>query len=764
MEIIKLKKVDTDYPRSNAYGGFAYDKLNINLDKYKFLLDQVNEILNFYNYYSGIFKKFPIYNKFNKLLGKSHRFKVLFKSKQNSILEQIDSKYIFDENGIILDKLDLVYACSIDDIHITISSIKKLISFIENNRNAFDTINKLNSSSSDNKKEIKKIITNIIKKIEYQNKSQMINLLFDLNYLDNISTPNLNVDENKKLIKFYNIDSMDNILQILNNKNISIDDQFIISKENMILNLDKNTAILITNNFPFLISSASKNSIEIKSHNENEEYNNRISQPFPISGDLTCNNTLIGVIDTFAKFSNGWENYVEIKNFQIPFDNQNLLDYDHGTWVTSIIVGNDIINEYFKDDLGIFKVKHFGVLCKEALELSYVMKKIEEIIDKTPEIKIWNLSIDVIGTINNNISDLGRFLDYIQERYDILIVISSGNHRTICAGADSMSAVTVGALYEDNNLKLKEAEYSRGRKILGRFEKPNTNDIGNDLKAQDRSENLLHMLGSDGMIEIFSEGTSFATPLITRKCAFLYEKYNMSIETIRSIINLQSKISELKGNTKRANVFFENINNNDEKIIWMEGEIEPKKTYSTTIILPHILKPHNKEYKIYRDYHMAISTAYKVNNLQKVGDEYSSIEITCKVISENVQESKGIKSVLKTESNTEQDVNATQHNLLKYFKKYDPNKVIIDIDLLKDKYKTPFKVKDDKLKITISCQDLFDNPNNKKIKYGISIFLKGMTPTSLDNFVNLNSSIIDSVMHNVKITSNIEIENINKKR
>ena len=79
------------------------------------------------------------------------------------------------------------------------------------------------------------------------------------------------------------------------------------------------------------------------------------------------------------------------------------------------------------------------------------MEIIEEVMEKyASSTKIWNMSLGIESKIcNGSMSDLGIFLDYIQDKYKVQIFVSSGNlnHPLYESGLHNPISVSVIALF-----------------------------------------------------------------------------------------------------------------------------------------------------------------------------------------------------------------------------------------------------------------------------------------------------------------------------
>ena len=163
------------------------------------------------------------------------------------------------------------------------------------------------------------------------------------------------------------------------------------------------------------------------------------------------------------------------------------------------------------------------------------------------QLKCGNMSLGIENKVcNGTMSDLGIFLDYIQDRYGVQIFVSSGNlnqlplrewpaqstmggRDRIISPADSVRAITVGAiaLYESSDSIVKSNEpspFSRRGPGANYIVKPDVVDYGGNIS---RSFNIsgLGMKGLDingNVIE--GNGTSYSTPRLVQKFASVYDE------------------------------------------------------------------------------------------------------------------------------------------------------------------------------------------------------------------------------------------------
>ena len=177
-----------------------------------------------------------------------------------------------------------------------------------------------------------------------------------------------------------------------------------------------------------------------------------------------------------------------------------------------------------------------------------LMDIIEEVMEKhSDKVKIWNISLGIPNKLcGKSMSDLGIFLDYIQDKYNVQIIVSAGNleeiplrtwpsqkdmkeRDRIISPADSVRAITVGsvALYDSADSIVKENEpspFSRRGPGSNYIVKPDLVDYGGNLSITYDQKNLaMRALSPEGkMIE--GNGTSYSTPRITQKCAAVFDE------------------------------------------------------------------------------------------------------------------------------------------------------------------------------------------------------------------------------------------------
>jgi hypothetical protein len=283
-----------------------------------------------------------------------------------------------------------------------------------------------------------------------------------------------------------------------------------------------------------------------------EEYSKSDIEKY-LDDDHVNSDTIIGIIDggiskensLLAPYIMGREEYVSP-----VYQNSN-----HATFIASMIQFGNKLNGIEDTDKKRFKFldivavpnsdQGFGPV--DTINEDELMEIIEEIMVKhSSSVKIWNLSLGIANKVcDNKMSDLGIFLDYVQDKYQVQIFVASGNleplFRTwppqaimgerdrIISPADSVRAITVGsiALFDSAISMVKKDEPSPfGRRGPGANYniKPDIVDYGGNLDIHNRIKNLgVRGLDPQGNV-IEGIGTSYATPRGVQKYALVYDE------------------------------------------------------------------------------------------------------------------------------------------------------------------------------------------------------------------------------------------------
>lgn len=228
----------------------------------------------------------------------------------------------------------------------------------------------------------------------------------------------------------------------------------------------------------------------------------------------------------------------------------------HATFIASTIQYGNVLNNITDATSYRFKFvdivaipnsdKDFGLT--ESISEDALMEIIEEVMEKYSEsTKIWNMSLGIEDKpCNGTMSDLGIFLDYIQDKYHVQIFVSSGNvstlplrnwppqigigeHDRLISPADSVRAITVGsvALFDSDDSIVRHNEpspFSRRGPGANYVVKPDIVDYGGNLSTSYTIDGLgVKGLDIYGNI-IEGNGTSYSTPRSLQKYASIYDE------------------------------------------------------------------------------------------------------------------------------------------------------------------------------------------------------------------------------------------------
>lgn len=215
----------------------------------------------------------------------------------------------------------------------------------------------------------------------------------------------------------------------------------------------------------------------------------------------------------------------------------------HGTMVTSAALFGDL-KDITSNVLPIptVKVESFRVLPLEDesdyVDLYEVIDRIEDIVPKRPDIKVFNISLGPVGPIlDDTITRFTYSLDRLSKDGKRIFTVAVGNDGyygeelgRIQAPSDSVNNIAVGA-YEQKNKKLQRTEYScMGDGREGAKVKPDVVEYGGSI------DNQMHFMAPNEGEKLFDCGTSFSSPVVARKLAEVLEyssiKYPLTAKAV----------------------------------------------------------------------------------------------------------------------------------------------------------------------------------------------------------------------------------------
>lgn len=198
----------------------------------------------------------------------------------------------------------------------------------------------------------------------------------------------------------------------------------------------------------------------------------------------------------------------------------------HGSFVAGVILYGDELSD--KKWIAGEKIKIYDAaiipdfsLCQ--LEEDELLLRLRKAVEEHPWIKIWNLSVSIRVAVDlERISEYGLLLDYLQEKYDIIICKSCGNGEftrdkeergSILQGSDTIRSLVIASC----NLEGEVSSFSLSGKRHKILEKPDIAMYGGDVfwdADGKRKVAGVYSFSPNGEI-VSSFGTSFATARIT---------------------------------------------------------------------------------------------------------------------------------------------------------------------------------------------------------------------------------------------------------
>jgi len=358
-------------------------------------------------------------------------------------------------------------------------------------------------------------------------------------------------------------------------------------------------------------------------HSSIEKTASSILVPSPESKDYP----IVGLLDTgipSKHLLSPW--IINSYNFVPP----SLSNHFHGCRVGALLIMADYINSRNTNsqssldiDNGNLKIIDVEILGntnedngeKDDLYEDGFIKRLENCfkeIDTIP--RIWNMSLG----FNENLCDLKRFsdisifLDKLQDRYNILLVLPSGNYENtpyrtwppniedidfdhiienrdmppdfLCKPADCIRAITVGAIACDEKKtsivkRNQPTNYSRKGPGPSFIPKPEVTHYSGNLSILKNGDTNCEEQGIKSIDEkggvVDCIGTSYSTPLVTRTLALL----SHSIEPEPSLLLLKAFLIH---NTKMLESF-----NNYENNFYYVGFGLPEKTTNILFCSPY---------------------------------------------------------------------------------------------------------------------------------------------------------------------------------
>lgn len=492
-------------------------KANVDTVKINKLISDLGKAADYYDSITPLVSGVLIDINYNDIIAKSNRVKRILKPKNKSLNEAIVGARFSDapegeQNHII------TYYVERETLEETIEELKEAKRFIEEKLSG--TATAANFASTDTR-------------LDYSgyklSKPALRDVIIDCSSIDSFAVPRQGEIEKKDslVITFYKTELT--VDEILKKADLQDERYRLVEYGDNTVAASYEDFLLLNERVPYLISMVSADistlSLEDAGIRSNE---------VPVSIPPPRNEPTIGVIDTLFDENVYFSEWVENEDCLSEVEKMTLSgsDRDHGTEVTSIIVDGPRMNPWLDDGCGRFRVRHFGV-CEERITPSRMIMKIRKIIEKNPDIHVWNLSLGTDEEVSKNfISYDAAVLDELQAMKNVLFVISGTNDNRIervgklriGSPADSLNAVVVNSVRRNG----MPASYTRRGSVLSFFNKPDISYYGGDYDER------ITAYSSRGETEVY--GTSFAAPWISRKLCYMIDVIGLTREVAKALI------------------------------------------------------------------------------------------------------------------------------------------------------------------------------------------------------------------------------------
>ena len=279
-----------------------------------------------------------------------------------------------------------------------------------------------------------------------------------------------------------------------------------------------------------------------------------INQNFFEKADIPISDTIVGIIDSGISETSILNKYVVDRKEFVARQYQNRT---HGTFVASCLQYGSILDNIPEENQRYFKLldivalpnsdPHCGLI--DTLSQDDFYEIVEDVMNQySGAVKIWNISLGASTLVEDEqMSDMAVFCDYIQDTYNVQLIIACGNYGEdgndilrmwppqnlgekdrVTVPADSARAISVGsiALSDAMDSLVKKGEpspFSRRGPGSNYMVKPEVVDYGGNLSKTGSCEGLNVAGLSPNNKLIGGIGTSYSTPKISYKYAKIFD-------------------------------------------------------------------------------------------------------------------------------------------------------------------------------------------------------------------------------------------------
>ncbi len=569
-------------------------------------------------------------------------------------------------------------------------------------------------------------------KIDYEGfalkKGKLRDLIIDSSVVEKFDVPRVTSvpDRDTFLITFYKTElSLHYLLEKLRVNDIQLP---YIAYGDDTISVTKDLFEIINDKIPYMISmiSADISSITLDdiSPKNREEYEIPAPQNEPV----------IGVIDTFFDESVYFSDWVDNRDYinDIEKLQNEPIQRDHGTEVTSIIVDGPRMNPWLDDGCGRFRVRHFGV-CSSRISTIRLVKKIKDIVNENPDIHVWNLSLGTDDEVSKNfVSFDAAALDEIQAMKNVVFVVSgtNDNRKTqqevirVGSPADSINSLVVNSVRRDG----QPTSYARKGDILSFYQKPDVSYYGGDY------DDRITAYTSYGTEEVY--GTSFAAPWISRKMCYLIDVMGMTKEVAKALIIDSAAAWDYKMMTKKAKsvMGYGVVPIDIKKIVETESDeirfvvYGTSDSYCTANYAIPVPKDDDNKYP----YVARATLCYFPECSRSQGVDYTDRELSLKF--GRIVDDKGKISDINDNVQDDDDSRMDERQSRREFRKWDNTKFISRI--VKNNNR-PVKSYDDRLwGISVTSKERLGTQMRYPLNFGVVVTLKEVNGVNrIDDFI-----------------------------
>ncbi len=480
-------------------------------------IEELNSVLRYYRNSPKIIQGILVDVNYNDIIAKSNRIREVLKPAGRAINDVVVGARFSDaqdgeENHIITYYINsATIEKTIEDLRIVRQFLSVRLEGKATPKNFNEPDNHLNYDGFD------------------MSPSKIRNIIVDCSVIDSISVPQITgiPEQDTFIVTFFKTElALSTLLEKLGIDDANYRYSFYGTDT---ISISKDLLDILVDRVPYMISMVSSDLSKVTLNEiQGIPQEDHILIPDP------SNEPTIGVIDTLFDENVYFSKWVQNVDYLDDIEKQASLgdERQHGTEVSSIIVDGPRLNPWLDDGCGRFRVRHFGV-CSNRISTPRLIRKIRDIVDRNPDIHVWNISLGTEDEVSRNfISYDAAALDEIQANKNVIFVISGTNDNReeregllrVGSPADSLCSVVVNSVRRDG----RPASYTRKGTVLSFYNKPDVSYYGGDY------DDRIVAFSPRGENDVW--GTSFAAPWISRKLCYLIDVMGLPREVAKALI------------------------------------------------------------------------------------------------------------------------------------------------------------------------------------------------------------------------------------